>query len=440
MADLFQKKQWVGEFFTNGEYQSRFVGELSYCPEAGVKLSYSITGHQVPNQSNIVHGVLSTGEACTLVGNFFPQNSGVKLSKGLSSRFGTVGFLCLVIGAHLEDEESIYKVNFSLTGLQEFFFPKGYKDLVKYSSEPLLSIDTKYGKLSVGNNAQFGSLSRDVTTQIYSRDEQAQKALQETFSELEESYPEANFMLKKDISYRIYLQNENGGDIKSFYEYINEIANLFSLLIYSPVFPDSIKLVKEVGGFSEQLSVYPTMLLDKRTMELSLQERTHFHMPITRSKIDLELVLSNWLGSEDNYSTLISRIQNESGFRSEHELHGEIVLYGTQLEFISYDEDMKLKKYEYPIDTYASVKIKKTIEKVFNTVNITDIGVGISSLRNEIAHVGRPKKILKVISMNQLMELSLCLQLTIIGWVLFKLGVSKDVIDVYQDKRLPDKS
>lgn len=439
MAELFEEKHWIGEFFINDNYEERFVGEVNYSPENGVVFSYSITSHQVPDEANIVHGILSTGEKCTLVGKFSPRQFIPTLKNGLATQHGKIGFSCIVIGDLLKNEEKFNNINFSLTGMQEFFFPKGYKDLVKYSDKPLFSINTNYGKIEIGNNAKFNFLHKDVSSQIYSRNQDAQNKLKKLFEELGEEYPSANFMLKKDIEYRIFMNIDTGLDIVSIYKHINDISNLFSILIYAPVYPDSIHILKkDEENHSVTLVVYPSMSLGNRTMDLSLKDRSHFYMPITKRNIDLEEIIKQWLNTSNDYSTIVSSIQNETGYRDEHSLHGELVLYSTQFESISYDADGKESKYEYPINEYGTDKVKNGVKRIFDRAGESDIGKGIGCLRNEIAHVGRPKKLLNKITMRDKVYLSQYMQLTILGFILNKIGIDKTVINEYQDKFTSD--
>jgi len=436
--ELFEEKNWTGEFFVNNVYEKRFMGEINYSPENGVMLSYSITGRDIPNEAKVVHGVLTTGEKCTLLGKFTPQNSGFVWKNDLYVRKGKAWFLCLLVGDWLDENELMYDLNFSLTNLQEFFFPKGFKDLVKYSEKPLFSIKTNYGEIEVGNNASFGILNTDVSTQIYSRNKNALEELKESFQKLEKKYPDANFMLKQDIAYRIYLKIDSGEKIATVFEHIFDIANLFSILVYGPVYPDSICVTKKIEkNHPISINIYPNMSLNKKTMDLCIQERSHFHMPIKKSNIDLASTIMKWLKAPKDYSTIVSNIQHETGYRDEHSLHGELVLYATQFEEISYAASVMDKKYEYPIDNYGTAKIKDAISKILANAGESDIGIGIGNLRNEIAHVGRPKYLLKKLSMRDMVDLTQCMQMTILGYVLNELGLDRKVISKYQDEFTP---
>lgn len=439
MLELFKEKHFVGEFFVDNDYSNRFMGEIDYSPDNGVIFSYTITGHNISSETNIIYGVLTTGDKCTLVGNFSPQNSGFTFRNGLNARNGKAKFSYLFIGDFLDEKELLFDINFSLTNLQEFFFPRGYKDLVKFSDKPLFSINTNYGKIEIGNNASFGFLHKDVSAQIYSRNKNALKELNDSFGRLEKKYPDAGFMLKKDISYRIHLKFDAGTEIIPIYGYIREIADLFSILIYGPVYPESIRATKKVdGNYPIIIDIYPSMSFNKRTIELSIKDRSHFNMPITKTNIDLASTIQKWLKAPKNYSTIVSSLQNETELRDEHSLHGELVLYATQFEAISYSASAKNNKYEYPVDNYATSKIKNGIMTILNNAGEINMGKGIGNIRNEIAHVGKPKKLLNILSMKDMAFMSRYLQLTILGYILRKLDLEESVISAYQDKFAPD--
>jgi len=84
MESNFSDSEWVGEFFLPDQFESRFFGKVSFSPEKGVILSYRIANHQLPAESDILHGVLDTGEQCTLIGKFTPVHAGFSFKNGLT--------------------------------------------------------------------------------------------------------------------------------------------------------------------------------------------------------------------------------------------------------------------------------------------------------------------------------------------------------------------
>ena len=84
MTELFMDKEWFGEFFVHlDQYDRRFPGKIAYSPENRVILTYTITGHDVPAESDVVYGILNDGKKCTLLGKFTPQLSGFSVQNGL---------------------------------------------------------------------------------------------------------------------------------------------------------------------------------------------------------------------------------------------------------------------------------------------------------------------------------------------------------------------
>ena len=134
----------------------------------------------------------------------------------------------------------------------------------------------------------------------------------------------------------------------------------------------------------------------------------------------------------EKFSTITSSIQFETGFRDIHELHGEIVLYATQVESISHKLKEKKLKYQVPIEKYASWHIRDELIRIFKAYEKDSLGKAIGDLRNEIAHVGKPRHYLDILTAKDMMRISTCLQMTIIGYILSELGVSEEDIFAYQ--------
>ena len=439
MESLLVENEWIGQFFLPDQFENRFLGRVSFSPEDGVKLSFCILGNDLPPSSDILHGVLTTGEKCTLVGPFSPTYAGYAVNNGLITRSGTNVFFFFVLGEFVDKDEMFKEITFSVTGMQEFFFPRGFKDLVKYSNKPLFRLKTAYGEIEVGNNAKFGILGKDITSQIYNRNEDALLELKKAFEEIDQRYSNSFFLLKKDIAYMITLRTSTESTIQELYKRIEEISNLFAILTYSPVFPETIEIKHFKNSEHIVMSkVYPTRILEEKTIKLSKRERSHFHMPITASKIDLVPIVESWLSLSKRFSTIVTSLQHETGLRNEHSLYGEIVLYATHFEYISLSDGVtNHEKYKYPVNKYGTVQIESGLSKVFQTVGEDNFGKGISILRNEIAHIGRPPRLLLELSLSDMCYISQFLQVTILGYVLYTLGVNKEIIHEYQNRITP---
>ncbi len=442
MADLFSEARWIGEFFLPGSHENRFSGEIHYSPAEGVILSYSITGQDVPAVTDVLHGILSTGDKCTLIGQFSPAQAGTNFRTDLITRSGKTGFQFLTIGDFLDHDEQFADIDFSLTNLQEFFYPRGAKDLVKYSEIPLYSVTTPFGKMEVYNAATFGYLHSDISSRIYSRDPVALDALSQAFKDIEAKYPQASFMIKEDIAYRISFEFAPRLTIRDAYRHIISLSNLFAILIYSPVYPECINLNKPgTDNLPITIQICPSMVLDPRTINLlNTRNYIHQHMPITQSTVPFDSIVSTWMQEPQSHSTIVSSIQKETGFRNEHSAHGEIVLFATQLESISFAAGKRDKpKYEYPLEKYACQRVRDRIMKAFGKATVEETAKAIGELRNEMAHVGRPKQRLATLTLRELVQISRYLQLTIIGYILTNIGVPTHVIIAYQERYCSDE-
>ena len=408
MTELFAEKRWSGEFYLPNSYEKRFCGQVEYSPEKGVVLSYTIIGRAVPAQSDVLFGVLDTGEKCTLVGRFSPQDSKTSLRDGDFTRRGKTGFLYLAIGDFLAPDEILFHYDFSIPNLQEFFFPEGSVESFTQSDKPFYQLATQFGKIEVGCNASFGYLPEEIESHFFSENVDALNDLKLAFKNIAAKHGE-HFLVRKDIAYRIQLEFKPGATILAAYSQLEDLTNLFALLICAPVHPESIHAYKEKAPLQGPITIkiYPSMVLNSRTTELCTRRRFHRSMPITKSTAPLDSIVSAWLRNPKLHSSVVSSIQNETGRRNEHTAHGDVVLYATQLESISHIAGKPEKlKYEYPIVTYGCQKLQATFDRIFANCGTTDVGEAISVLRNELAHVGRPKKLLALLTLEDLAQIS----------------------------------
>lgn len=437
MKELFTERRWTGEFFSPDSYEKRFCGEINYSPEKGLVLAYTIANNNFPADTELLHGILSTGDACTLVGQFsLRQHTSLNIRNRFTTHLGKTGFFYLALGEFLVDDEKFSEINFSLTNLQEFFYLNGRESNTKYSETPIYSINTSFGKLEFHNKAIFDFLNID--THIYNKNSAALSELNIAFKKIQTKYPKSIFDIKKKLEYLIRLNFKYKVSVLDMYKQIEKTSDLFSLLTYNPTYPESIQLIKR--GEKNQpktISLYPSMNLDPRTMEIIKEYKPNYNMPIKQSTVDIDFIIKNWFENQKNYSSIVLSIQNETGFITEHAAHGDIILYATQFESISFTKNIKVKKYELPLKNYGSHNINSGLMKIFGKSTLEDTAKAIGELRNEIAHIEKPKLWLKNLSFAQLVEISQHLQLIVIGYELINIGVPKNVVETYQDQHCP---
>ena len=121
MSELFEKKNWIGEFWWEDKYENRFSGEIDYSFGNIINLSYFINFNsrsKLPVESNTISGEIATEKGikkCTLVGKL------ILPSQQYGSFRGEASFSFLIIGKHLKHDELFHNLSFKLTGMQEFF-------------------------------------------------------------------------------------------------------------------------------------------------------------------------------------------------------------------------------------------------------------------------------------------------------------------------------
>lgn len=438
--DLFTEQEWVGEFFTEDQRDKRFVGQLKYSPYSGISLHYSISNKDLPLAADRVQGILSNGKICTLLlGKFNPALAGRHGNNGVHTRQGTAWFGVLLMGGFVKSDTKFSEIHFTATNIKQFLFPFVGKELMTINRQPILELPTKFGEVTLGQRATFGMLGEEIASHIYSSDDIAQDELQKAFDAVKDKYPKAAFMRKRDASYQVSLKFQPELSCEDALAWSADISSLFALLTYRPVYPESMYVFHGTKREEiKQFEVWPAFGLDRRTAEICKKEGYGAQLPITMHTVNLKPVLDAWLSEYKLHRTIISTLQSENGYRTEHAIHGEIVLFATQLESIALKDGIeKNQKYIYPISTYGSATINSNITVLFQRAGVTDIGVGVTDLRGEIAHVGRPPKILLKLSLKELGTLSTLLYLTVIGYILTRLGIDKSVVERYQDTFSP---
>lgn len=438
MSNLFDSTTWTGEFFHPDLFESRFSGTLKYSPAGGVLLTYrKVDDGKVPS-TPVLQGVLDSGDMCTLFGTFAPSGLGFSVRNGLYSTHGQHGFALLIVGAFVRGDYTVDDITFTLSGLQDFLVHPGGKNAVKFQNEAVHSTPLPFGTLELRTSATFGFLPKDVSAAIYTHDEEAMEDLIETFSTLQQRHPKTIFMQKKELEYNLRLRLTQPTPVLEAYKHIADICNLFALLLDSPTYPEriNVRMADETVG-DVTVPVYPSLGLNPATVELAQRKKTHVLMPINASNLALPDVLASWLTSDMKKSILVSAKQHEVGFRTDHSAHGDIVLYASQLESISYAAKRTREKYEYPIQEYGTADLVSVLERTLNVKGLGDIAVAISDLRNEIAHVGRRRTYLERMRLRDLMQVARCLELVLTAYTLRRIGVPDSLTNTYVDKLLP---
>nr|WP_269745031.1 hypothetical protein [Gilvimarinus agarilyticus] len=251
---------------------------------------------------------------------------------------------------------------------------------------------------------------------------------------VEHDNPDSTVFAKRDLHFRLRLSFTTSSSIKSAYTSVLKVSDLFSVLINEPVMPTTITVP---FGQGMTLDLYPSSIKDQRSIDLCKQRKPHHQMALNAETVSLERMFEKWFNEDIIDPVVISSIQNETNIPDINKTYGEIVLFATQLEFITENDGEKGGKYVYPFKKYAAGFIIKELLALFGLSSLDDLGAEISNLRAEVAHLKRKKVWLKRLEHRKLVHVTQYLHLTILGHALSKLGISDDLIHQYQIKNRP---
>ncbi|MGF1756684.1 hypothetical protein L4D76_01795 [Photobacterium sagamiensis] len=434
----FEEHEFFGEFFHQEEtYSSRFSAKIQYSPEKGLRLEYNIADTDVPSECNSLMGILSNGKKCTLIGPFNFNGGGQRFG-AVVTKHGTHGFSHLVMGDFVKPDKEFDHSRFTFHHMQEFFYPQGHLNSVSYKDGTLEKIEGSGWSIELENRALANDVTNTLTNLIMTNDEEALNALSLAFDKVKVDFPNESFLLRKSLEFLFKYSSDTSKTINEICLDINKISSLFSIFMDRPTFPDEVKVYPSAEA-KNPITLLSSIHLESRTVDLAKSNPSHFFMPINRKKIDLSKAISTWLELYESYRVLSTTFQYETNYRTLHSAYSDVVLFATNIEAVAKDLDMPTSdKYEGPINKYGSEKLKTAIKNIFLAHNSEGIGKNISDLRNELAHVGRPKKLIKILDINDYVNVSRILKLVVVSHLLEKLGVTQEVTHEYQNKLIPE--
>lgn len=436
----FESHEFFGEFFLDEEsYEARFPAKLHYSPEKGLAIEYNIADADVRKECNVLVGILDTGEKCTLIGPF-DFNRGSHRWGSVVTSYGMHGFSYLLIGEFFKEEQCFERAMFDMQNMQEFFYPQGKINGVPYCDGVLETINGSDWCLELIHRASFKHVGRNFGNIVFSRSDDALKCLQEAFEGVVEKYPSESFYFRETLEFAFNYSCEKGKAARDIYKEISKIAALFSIFMNVPTFPSEVVVyLKDKPKLPVKLLA--SLRLDSQTVDLVKTNLSHYIMPINARKIDLSKVVPAWLDVYDEYRVLSTTFQYETGFRTLHSAYSDVVLFATNVEAIAGFFSMKGdEKYEGPVNKYGSEELKSSIVGIFEPYSKKSLGKNISDLRNEIAHVGRPKKLINAMGLRDYVGVSEILRLVVVSHLFSQIGVGEDVTFEYQNKLMPDVS
>lgn len=434
----FEEHEFFGEFFHSEEsYEARFAGKVYYSTDKGLSLQYNIADSNVPSKCESLIGILDNGKKCTLIGPFDFNRGGHRWGS-VSTKHGKHGFSYLIIGDFVEADTNFHHCRFTFHHMQEFFYPQGHISSLPYKEGTLEKIKGNGWILELENRATFEDVTHDLINLMMTYERDSLEKFSDAFEEIKKCYPNESFMFRNTLEFLFKYEPEVPNTAAEISIDINKISSLFSIFMDRPTFPDEVKLYPNEEP-KNAVSLLSSLYLESRTVDLAKGNQSYFFMPINREKVDLSEAISTWRELHETYRVLSTTFQYETNYRTLHSAYSDIVLFATNIEAVAEDLGMsRLDKYEGPINKYGSEELKKAIIGIFSKYNSECLGKNISDLRGELAHVGRPKRLIKILDINDYVNIGRILKLVVVSHLLEKLGINQEVIHEYQNKLIPD--
>lgn len=431
----FDTYEFIGEFFISEDtYEIKFPGKVNYDLESGLTLSFNIAENDFPKKGDVLLGILDNGQKCTLVGPFDFSQAGMRTGK-IVTRFGKHGFRFLIIGEFVCLDELYNNARFTFSHMQEFFFPQGWIDNVKYKEGVIEKIEGEGWNLEVQNKATCTDITHSLKNLLLTNEESTANKIFASVNSILSDAENETLLLRKTLEFLFKYQSTEELDIQSMYDALYKIASLFSIFMNVPVFPDEIKLY---NSNDLPVQVLAGQSLEARTVALAKSEPSYHFMPINRRSVDLEKSLTKWFELYDSYLVLSTTFQYETNFRTLHAAYSDIILYLANVEAIATDLGThKSSKYLSAIEKYASSELIDSLKAIFSAVNSNDLGKNLSDIRGELAHEGRPKKLMHQLGINEYVDIATLLKLIVVSHLLSKLGFDQNTIHAYQAKLTP---
>lgn len=431
----YESYEYFGEFFlAEDSYEVKFAGKVSFSPENGLVLTYSISDSRLPRKAERLLAILDNGKKCTLIGPF-DFSDGTMRFGSINTKFGRHGFKHLLVGDFIDKDTKLEKCHFTFGHMQDFFFNKGHELFIAFEDGNLHEIRSKEFQLNVKHVA-FGhivdsNLRNVIVPEIDSGD--LARELHDSIEELTNKYPKQSVLLRKSLEYYFEYSANNAKPVENIYDDLYKISSLFSVFMFKPILLDVVEFIYN----QNRIQLLSSQFVESRTLELATSKSNHFHLPITNKKVSLEEVVPNWLQHYEEFRVISTTLMFETNFRTLHSAYSDIVLYITQLESINHSLGMsKETRFENPIRHYGSTKLTNNLEVLLAKASKDSVGKSLSTVRNEIAHLTQSKKMMNKLNLSDYVEIGHLLRLIAISHLLATVGVELQVIHEYQDRLL----
>jgi len=425
------QETWLGEFFSVSSREHAIPGLVRYSHSQGVTVRFLKRILSQWIQPSVMHGILETGQECTLLGPANLPGIGPETyhqhHDGITVASGVLGYQYFVIGKHIDLNDSIGEVSFTFPSIGRF--ATGLDSYMQTHEAPLAYCEqTIIGKMSVWRQ-DSGVFMLDIKEAVHSSNSAALERLSKAHQEITNELG-AYFTRRKSAEYRVILEFPSEVNLNDACMAIQKLADLFSILLYTPVM--AMGIVGSKGSLDDRtITVYRSLALDERTLSIIESQHNAQRIPITLNTIQFADIVKTWIDECGKYSPLVSGIQSRTSIKAVHEVYAELILNCAFTESIKHEAGLD-KKYEDCIRNYACSGLQQKILAAFDLDTIEKVGVAISEVRADIVHFKGTRNWVNKMPTVILCQLSQYLELTVIGYLLERLGVDREHIATYQ--------
>jgi hypothetical protein len=421
----------LGEFFSDPTQDQGIAGLIHYSCSQGVSLRFlrQISSQWI--QPAMLFGILETGEECTLLEPVvLPRSTPITYRQhngGSTVASGEVGYKYLVVGKHLELNEAFGEASFTFSGIGRF--ATGLDSTLQSHEAPLAYCAQTYiGKISIWRQ-DLSACMLNIKEAVDSDNRTALESLSIASDAIEKEYG-CFFTKRLSSEYRMIIEFNSEVSLDEVFEGVQKIIDLISLLLYSPMMAEAV-CISQGSPCAKRLKVYISQMTDERTLSIIESHRSSGDTPVRLPEILFPNVLSTWNDEYSKYATLVSGIQSRTGIKALHEMYADIILHCAFMESIRHEVGFA-HKYGDCISRFACIGLQEKIRSVIKADYTEDIGVVISEIRADIVHFKGTRKRISSMSVIALCEFSQYLELTVIGYLLGRLGISGELRDRYQ--------
>lgn len=304
-SNLLIDQEWTGTFFPPDRQDLSFAGRLKYSPTNGLRLEFArpmdMADHSL--EWNYLLGHTSTGEPLTLVGKFSAEGNGLNIKYGMPYWTSTgYPFYYAIFGLHFDDTTTFDTFEFDIAGAQDFFASDGMKNRTPYSKTDIVTANCSVGVVKIIHSGKFDLVGDDLRVFLHSENMEALNELQQAYVEVRARHKEFQPYLKRSLDYLFRFVPQSDLTIPDAYGIIASVTDLFAVLSFEPAKLSRLSAIaRDEDGQAHPMTVFPSMINDKATIERSQAKGSYHSLPLNNSDVDLGLLIANWLDQRGRY-------------------------------------------------------------------------------------------------------------------------------------------